>query len=149
MSGNEDLLFIEERRTLLERFLRELAKNDYIIESKEFRIFSRALGEVDKQLTGLSKQSAMAILEKYRLNFKIDEDQDQSEIGRYREKINNFSNFIRKAMVQVEVRLDTMFSDFKLCILFTAPKVRHKDLHESTIPIIPKLREVLRERAEV
>ena len=46
----------------------------------------------------------MAILEKYRLNFKIDEDQDQSEITRYREKINNFSNFIRKAMVQVEVR---------------------------------------------
>lgn len=102
VSGNEDAVFLEERRILLERFLRELAKSEYIIGSTEFRLFARGLGEIDKQLTSLPKQTPMGILEKYRLNFKIDEDQDVSEITRYRDKINNFSNFIRKALVQVE-----------------------------------------------
>ena len=88
---------------MLERFLRELAKYDFIIESKEFKIFSRGSGEIDDQLTKLPKQSPLAILEKYRLNFKIDEDQDQSEMLRYREKINIFGSFLRKALVQTEV----------------------------------------------
>jgi hypothetical protein len=39
----------------------------------------------------------MQILEKYRLNFKIDEDQDTTEIAKYREKINMFILFLKKA----------------------------------------------------
>lgn len=90
IAGNKDGIFVEERRALLERFLRELSKYDFIIESKEFKIFSRGGGEVDEVLAKLPKQSALAIIEKYRLNFKIDEDQDQQEMTRYREKINIF-----------------------------------------------------------
>jgi len=33
-------------------------------------------GEVDKKLAALPKQQPMQILEKYRLNFKIDEEQE-------------------------------------------------------------------------
>ena len=55
LAGNQDGKFIEERRALLERFLRELAKYDFIIESKEFRIFSRGVGEIDEALTKLPK----------------------------------------------------------------------------------------------
>jgi len=33
--------FVEERRSLLERFMREIAKFDYIIFSKEFKLFAR------------------------------------------------------------------------------------------------------------
>jgi sorting nexin-1/2 len=61
--------FIEERRCLLERFLKEVAKFDYIIFSKEFKLFARGNGEVDKVLQSLSKQTPMQVLEKYRLNF--------------------------------------------------------------------------------
>lgn len=122
LAGNKDGIFIEERRALLERFLRELARYDFIIESKEFKIFSRGAGEIDDILQKLPKQSALAILEKYRLNFKIDEDQDQSEMTRYREKINIFSNFIRKALVQVEVSGLESFN-------FVALKARHEGLH--------------------
>lgn len=50
LAGNKDGIFIEERRTLLERFLRELARYDFIIESKEFKIFSRGSGEIDEVL---------------------------------------------------------------------------------------------------
>jgi hypothetical protein len=45
----------------------------------------------------------MQILEKYRLNFKIDEDQDATEIAKYREKINMFILFLKKADGMMEV----------------------------------------------
>lgn len=41
MIGDKEPGFIEERRQLLERFIRECAKFEFIIESKEFKIFSR------------------------------------------------------------------------------------------------------------
>lgn len=68
--------FTEERRSLLERFMKEIAKYDYIIYSKEFKVFARGKGEIDKVLFSLPKQTPMQVLEKYRLNFKIDEEQD-------------------------------------------------------------------------
>lgn len=39
--GDKEDGFIEERRMLLERFVRECAKYEFIIESREFKIFSR------------------------------------------------------------------------------------------------------------
>lgn len=72
--GNNDDKFVEERRSLLERFMKELAKYDYLTHSKEFRIFSRDKGDIEKILSGLTKQTPMQVLEKYRLNFNIDED---------------------------------------------------------------------------
>lgn len=62
LAGNKDEALIEERRELLQRFIRELAKFDYIIESKEFKLFSRGLGEVDEQLQRLPKQKPEEIL---------------------------------------------------------------------------------------
>lgn len=52
---NKDEAFVEERRQLLERFLKEIAKLDYILESEEFKIFSRGTGEVDKALSNMPK----------------------------------------------------------------------------------------------
>jgi len=76
MMGNKDEKFVEERRCLLERFMKELSKFDYLIHSKEFKIFAREKGDIEKILTALQKQTPMQILEKYRLNFKIDESLD-------------------------------------------------------------------------
>lgn len=90
MKGNKDEKFVEERRALLERFLRELAQYDFLIESKEFKIFARGQGEVTNELEKLPPQSPIQILEKFRLNFKIDEDQAASELARYKDKINIF-----------------------------------------------------------
>tara|TARA_B110000285_G_C15068066_1_gene586298 strand:- start:810 stop:1157 length:348 start_codon:yes stop_codon:yes gene_type:complete len=72
--ANEKEEFVEERRSLLERFMKEIAKFDYIIYSKEFKVFARGKGEIDKVLYALPKQTPMQVLEKYRINFKIDED---------------------------------------------------------------------------
>ena len=47
--------FVEERRSLLERFMKDIAKFDYIIYSKEFKVFARGKGEIDKVLYALPK----------------------------------------------------------------------------------------------
>lgn len=72
--GNIDEKFVEERRNLLERFMKELAKYDYLTNSKEFKIFARDKGDLDKILNNLVKQTPMQVLEKYRLNFTVEED---------------------------------------------------------------------------
>jgi hypothetical protein len=56
---NKDVKFIEERRSLLERFMKELSKFDYLIHSKEFKIFSREKGEIEKILNSLLRQTPM------------------------------------------------------------------------------------------
>jgi hypothetical protein len=103
MIGDKEQGFIEERRQLLERFIRECAKYEFIIESKEFKIFSRQGGEVNEVLEKLPRQTPSQILEKYRLNFpKINEDQP-TEIARYRERINIFNVFLTKALISMAV----------------------------------------------
>lgn len=57
VSDNKEAKFVEERRGLLEKFLRELSVYEVLISSKEFEIFSRGEGEVDKQLDALPAQS--------------------------------------------------------------------------------------------
>ena len=59
MVGSDDTQFVEERRELLERFMKEIAKYDYIVFSKEFKVFARGKGEIDKVLYALPKQTPM------------------------------------------------------------------------------------------
>jgi len=54
-------------------------------------------------LEKLPRQTPSQILEKYRLNFpKINEDQP-TEIARYRERINIFNVFLTKALINMAV----------------------------------------------
>mmetsp|Transcript_23538 Transcript_23538/g.23197 ORF Transcript_23538/g.23197 Transcript_23538/m.23197 type:complete len:343 (+) Transcript_23538:334-1362(+) len=96
--------FIEERRSLLERFMKELSRFDYLVYSKEFKIFSRQQGDIEKLLNAQTKQSPMQILEKYRLNFKIDEEVDANAIQNYKNTIQDFQAFIRKVMSVMEIQ---------------------------------------------
>lgn len=102
--GNKDEKFVEERRNLLERFMKELAKYDYLTHSKEFRVFARERGDVEKILNGLIKQTPMQILEKYRLNFNIDEDQETTSISKYKENIIHFQTFLKRVLPVMEIQ---------------------------------------------
>jgi hypothetical protein len=101
--GDKEDGFIEERRSLLNRFIYECSKFQFIIDSKEFRIFARQAGEVGDVLERLPKETPAIMLEKYRVSFKIDEQQDNSEIARYRERINAFNSFLCKAILGMNV----------------------------------------------
>ena len=96
--------FVEERRSLLERFMKEIAKFDYIVYSKEFKVFARGKGEIDKVLFALPKQTPMQVLEKYRLNFKIDEDQDANAMNTYKDRIMVFQQYLKKAINIMEMQ---------------------------------------------
>lgn len=104
MVGNEDEQFIEERRSLLERFMKECGKYEYVTHSKEFKLFAREKGDIEKMLSALEKLTPMRILEKYRLNFNIDEDQEGSPLNHYKENIIDFQSFLRKALPVMEIQ---------------------------------------------
>ena len=56
--GNKDLIFIQQRRYYLERFLRSISKFDFIVNSMEFKTFSRPNGQqIEKGLERLPKLS--------------------------------------------------------------------------------------------
>lgn len=75
---NKDETFLELRRSLLERFVRECSKYEFIVESREFRLFARnTAGEVDVILYKLQRQTPTQILEKYRINFQLVEETGQ------------------------------------------------------------------------
>lgn len=96
--NSNDSQFIEDRRQLLERFMKEIAKFDYIVFSKEFKVFVRGTGEIDKVLNALPKQTPLQILEKYRLNFKINEECDSTQMNVYSESIQRFQHYLKKAI---------------------------------------------------
>ena len=57
--GGNDSEYVEERRQLLEKFLKDCSRFDYIIFSKEFKLFSRGQGEIDKSLNQLPSQTPL------------------------------------------------------------------------------------------
>ena len=57
------------------------------------------------QLDSLDPQRPIEVLEKYRLNFSIDEDQAASEMLQYKEKISTFQQFLTRSYVSLDVSL--------------------------------------------
>ena len=58
--------FIIERRYYLERFLRKIAKYDYLLNSEEFLLFSRPNGDIEKTLGKIPKIPTQSIIERIR-----------------------------------------------------------------------------------
>lgn len=101
--GDKEDGFIEERRSLLNRFILECSKFEFIINSDEFKIFAlQKAGEIGPALENMPKQRPTQILDRYRLCFKIDENLDNSDLARFREKINSFNQFLVKAVVAMQ-----------------------------------------------
>jgi sorting nexin-1/2 len=111
--GDKDDNFVEERRQLLERFIQECSKYNYIIESEEFQIFARAAGEIVDRLDKLPKQGPGKILDKYRAAFPNIQEEAATEMAGYREKINVFSNFLSKCQASNQTNRDSMMNSVK------------------------------------
>lgn len=61
--GNKDLTFVQDRTFYLQRFLRKLARFDFIIESQEFQSFARPANgmKVETALARLMPMSTMQL----------------------------------------------------------------------------------------
>lgn len=46
----------------------------------------------------------MQVLEKYRLNFKLDEDQEDGDVLKYKERIMIFQNYLKKVIGIMEIQ---------------------------------------------
>lgn len=90
--------FVEERRYFLEKFLRKLALNDFVLISEEFKIFSRLTGDIKKPLSNLPKMSPFAILDRFKNNFNISENQTSEAILTAKANISGFMEFTDKIL---------------------------------------------------
>ena len=64
----------------------------------EFMDVKTIRGEIDKVLQALPKQTPLQVLEKYRLNFKINEECDATQMNGYSESIQRFLHYLKKAI---------------------------------------------------
>ena len=64
--GNKDVKFINERRFYLERFLKKMSPFEFLLDSAEFKIFSRPNGDIEKLLGGMPKMNTTETVEKYK-----------------------------------------------------------------------------------
>lgn len=71
--GNKDIKFINERRFYLERFLKKMAPYEFILNSAEFKCFSRPQGDVEKLLNAMPKMSAVDITSRMKDALEINE----------------------------------------------------------------------------
>ena len=97
--GNKDIIFLQERRFYLERFLRKLSQYDFVINSEEFQLFARPQGlDVEKSLTKLVKMSSSQLFERLKeaTNTEIDEMQDH-ERAALDTQLAEFTVYIKKA----------------------------------------------------
>ena len=102
--------FIMDRMVMLERWLKDLSKYDHYIFSPEFKVFARSTkADVDKELKELPTLKPMVILEKYRLNFKnIDHNVTHQQVGRFKEALSVYQQFLKKAINQMEKQQKTL-----------------------------------------
>jgi hypothetical protein len=72
--GNKDIRFINERRFYLERFLKKISKFPFILNSAEFKIFTRPTGDIEKMFKASPKVMTWEIVEKMKTCLEINEE---------------------------------------------------------------------------
>jgi hypothetical protein len=86
--------------------MRKLAREEYIINSEEFKIFSRPSGDIKTNLGKLPKMTPMAMIERYRETFFINDNKyDLEDINKFQNQLVEFTYFSKKVV--------TMLKNFK------------------------------------
>jgi hypothetical protein len=78
--GNKDMKYLKERRTFLEKFLNVLGKNEYFVNSDEFKMFSRQTGDIEKTIRMLPTPPGYDLFEKFQSSLGINTIPDQSQL---------------------------------------------------------------------
>ena len=102
--GNKDLLFLQDRTFYLQRFLRKIARFDFILESQEFQLFSRPQGQdIQKSLEKLMPMSTAQKFERLQSITNINIlDFDLMKKERYGTRITEFGYFQKVVLPLLE-----------------------------------------------
>lgn len=102
--GNKEVKFIYERKFYLERFLRKCARYDFIINSDEFKIFSRpGSGDLEKMLERLPRIPSGTMIERIREVTNVNERMfDFADKERFNNIVTEFSFFGKKVLLQMK-----------------------------------------------
>jgi len=97
--GNKETIFIQQRRYYLERFFRCIAKSEFLINSPEFRAFSRPSGmPIEKGLEALPKLTVEKTYERIKEAIGVDEGQyDYNDRDKFSNRVVEFNFFVKKA----------------------------------------------------
>ena len=113
--GNKDMVFLQERRFYLERFLRKIAKYDFVINSQEFQIFCRPQGlDVEKSLSKLPKLSNSQLYDRLKeATMTDDESITDQERNQIEIQLQDFFVFVKKADPSLKKLKDEVASYLK------------------------------------
>lgn len=95
INKNDDNL--KERRIFLEKFIRVLAENDFLIHSEEFKIFSRHNGNIEKVFKVLPILTSESLLKRFQSCLDLTDIPDATRIKHWTSEINEFNAFGKKA----------------------------------------------------
>lgn len=83
--------------------MRKLAREDYIINSEEFRCFSRPSGDIKTALGKLPKITPGFLIERYRNTFFINEAKyDMEDTNRFGNMLVEFNYFSKKVVAMLK-----------------------------------------------
>lgn len=97
VGSNKDEKYLRERRIFLEKFIRVLGENEFIVHSEEFKIFSRHTGNIEKVFKVLPKLTSDVLLKRFQSCLEFSETPDISQTKNCVTEINEFSSFAKKA----------------------------------------------------
>lgn len=114
--GNKDLIFIQQRRYYLERFFRNISKFGFLVNSTEFRAFSRPSGlPIDRALEKLPVLTPSQTYDRIKEAINIDESSfSYADREKFATRITEFTFFIKKAkpfLLQMKVDLATFLTN--------------------------------------
>ena len=87
---------MEERRVFLDRFLKQVGRVEYLLNSEEFKLFARPTGDVERAINALPRASPEYILERMRMTLKVNENKDIEGQKACIDAINDFQMFAKR-----------------------------------------------------
>lgn len=94
---NKDEKNLKERKIFLEKFIRVLGENEFLVHSEEFKVFSRHNGNIEKVFKVLPRLTPDILLKRFESCLKYTEAPDSSQTKNWITEINEFSSFSKKA----------------------------------------------------
>lgn len=105
--GNKKDKFVENRMYFLDRFLKKIGEIPYLVNSKEFRCFSRPAGEINQTLAALGHMSAQDIKDRLENELDISPGIDDFLIKQSREAVNEFGAFLKRIISTLKTIKDS------------------------------------------